>query len=72
MLLQMSDGVYGTLSDAEILACMQGAENPAESIIAATIGKKKPRQDNCSVIVTYVQSPYFQGEKITRHKRKRR
>ncbi|MGN0996458.1 MAG: PP2C family protein-serine/threonine phosphatase [Candidatus Ventricola sp.] len=55
-ILLMSDGVFGTLSSSELLSCMGApAQQAAERVIAAVDGRRKPHQDNATiVIVEYV------------------
>lgn len=51
-ILLMSDGVFGTLSDAELLQHLRLApQQAAESIITAVEQKQKPHQDNATVLV---------------------
>lgn len=51
-ILLMSDGVFGTLSDAEIMQHLRLApQQAAESIINAVNQKQKPHQDNATVLV---------------------
>ncbi len=48
----MSDGVFGTLSEDELLPLLSGAMSTcAESVIKAVLDKKKKGQDNCSVFI---------------------
>ncbi|MBR1711482.1 MAG: serine/threonine-protein phosphatase [Clostridia bacterium] len=56
IVLQMSDGVFGTLTDDEILQCLgtESLQEAANKIIDATIEKHKRHQDNCSVLMTKV------------------
>lgn len=57
MILQMSDGVFGTLNDREMLECLLEADDiqkAADSIIKKVIAKKKPHQDNCSILITQI------------------
>ena len=55
-LVLMSDGVYGTLPDEEMLGFMRmPPDEAAKAIIQAVEGKKKKNQDNASVLVVHVQ-----------------
>lgn len=48
----MSDGVFGTLSETEMQDLLSSPEpDVAQRIIQAVLQKKKPRQDNCSVLL---------------------
>ena len=51
-IILMSDGVFGTLSEDEMLPLLSG-EMPtcAERVIKSVLGKAKKGQDNCSVLV---------------------
>lgn len=50
--LLMSDGVYGTLSDDEIISCIHGsAQDCAHAIIQATLAARVPGQDNATCVV---------------------
>lgn len=55
-LLMMSDGVFGTLSDEELLGMVRlSPQAGAEAIIQKVNDKKKPYQDNASVLMIGVQ-----------------
>ena len=55
-LVLMSDGVFGTLADEELLGFMQlPSQTAAESIIQAVENKKKKHQDNASVMIVHVE-----------------
>lgn len=48
----MSDGVFGTLSDEELLPLLSGnLQTCAETVIRSVLKKEKQGQDNCSVLV---------------------
>ncbi len=51
-IILMSDGVFGTLSDDELLPLLSGEmQNCAENVIKGVLNKKKEGQDNCSVFI---------------------
>lgn len=51
-LLLMSDGVYGTLSDDEIISCIHGtAQDTAIAIIKAVVAADVQGQDNATCVV---------------------
>ena len=50
-IIMMSDGVFGTLSDEELLPLLIGAKPMAEDVIGRVLSKKKENQDNCSVFI---------------------
>lgn len=51
-IILMSDGVFGTLSDDELLLLLsEDMSTCAERVIKATLSKKKKGQDNCSVFI---------------------
>ena len=51
-IILMSDGVFGTLSEDEMLPLLSGEmQTCAERVIKGVLGKKKKGQDNCSVLV---------------------
>ena len=51
-IILMSDGVFGTLSDEELLPLLSGdMATCAETVIKAVLSKGKKGQDNCSVFV---------------------
>lgn len=48
----MSDGVYNTLNDEEIVQCMQGSPEESASLIETQIqNKNRPHQDNFTAII---------------------
>lgn len=48
----MSDGVFGTISDAELIACLRNEpQQAADAIIDAVEKHQKPHQDNATVLV---------------------
>ena len=48
----MSDGVFGTLSEDEMLPLLSGdMQTCAERVIKGVLKKSKKGQDNCSVLV---------------------
>lgn len=52
----MSDGISGTLDEQELLSLLTGRKNRiADEIIQAVETKKKPKQDNGSIIVAVVE-----------------
>ena len=51
-ILLMTDGVFGTLSDSEMTACLSGpAQQAADQVIAAVSAKRKPHQDNATLVI---------------------
>ena len=55
-LLLMSDGVFGTLDDQRIVElAMLPHPQSAEAIIEAVIAEKKPKQDNCSILLISIE-----------------
>ena len=51
-ILLMSDGVFGTLSDSELTACLTGsARQAAEQVISAVSAKGLRHQDNATIVV---------------------
>lgn len=51
-ILLMTDGVFGTLSAEELVACMDvPAQSSAERMIAAVEAKNMPHQDNATVVI---------------------
>ncbi len=58
-ILLASDGLFKTLSQGEILACIAGAGNPQswpEALVAQTMAKKQEHQDNVTVLSIAVAS----------------
>ena len=55
-ILLMSDGVFNTLSDEEIMACVRGSTaKAAEAVIQKVEAHKKTSQDNASVVVIGIE-----------------
>ena len=51
-IILMSDGVFGTLTDNELLPLLsQDMPTCAESVIREVLNKKKAGQDNCSILI---------------------
>ena len=51
-IIQVSDGVFGTLSDERLEALLQeDVPDPAEHVIQTVMDEKKAQQDNCSIII---------------------
>lgn len=62
-LVLMSDGVFGTLNDDELLELLQRPlEETAEAVIDAVVAKDKPRQDNCSILLIGIEPLENDGE----------
>ena len=58
-ILLASDGLFKTLSQGEILACIAGAGNPQswpEALVAQTMAKKHEHQDNVTVLSIAAES----------------
>lgn len=59
VILLASDGLFKTLSQREILACIAGAGNPRtwpEALVAQTMAKKREHQDNVTVLAIAAES----------------
>ena len=55
-IILMSDGVFGTLSDSELLPVLSGnMDKCANEVIRCVLKKEKPGQDNCSVMIIAVE-----------------
>jgi len=55
-LLLMSDGVFGSLSDDEIIACMQlPPDKAAQAVIQAVDTKHLPHQDNATIVIVEME-----------------
>lgn len=55
-LLLMSDGVFGTLSDDELIAAMQAPPaEAAQAVIQAVEAKGLPHQDNATIVIVEMQ-----------------
>lgn len=53
-LLLMSDGVFGTLSEAQIIQGLEaGPQNPADAIVRMVDAQQKTHQDNATVVVVW-------------------
>lgn len=51
-ILLVTDGVFGTLSDSELTACLSApAQQAAEQVIAAVSAKGLPHQDNATIVI---------------------
>jgi len=58
-ILLASDGLFKTLSQGEMLACIAGARNPQswpEALVAQTMAKKREHQDNVTVLAIAAES----------------
>ena len=57
----MSDGVFGTLSDAELLPLLSGdIQICSKSVIKNVLSRNKAGQDNCSVLVIELAMTYME------------
>lgn len=55
-ILLMSDGVFGSLSDDEIIAAMQAPPDRAAQMVIQTVeAKRLPHQDNATIIIVEMQ-----------------
>jgi len=60
-IILMSDGVFGTLSDDELLPLLSGElQACAKSVIRHVLSRKKAGQDNCSVLVIELASTHME------------
>lgn len=60
-IILMSDGVFGTLSDAELLPLLSGdIQICSKSVIKNVLSRNKAGQDNCSVLVIELAMTYME------------
>lgn len=58
-LILMSDGVFGTLDDPKIIIDINDAQSSGKDaaalVIKDVLEQKKPRQDNCSILLLTIE-----------------